>query len=163
MKKLIAVASAAVLVFVMAVPAVGGAAVPFKGTYDAEDFDEEFVSSLPILGVPGLLVTIQFDTNLGPVTETLEVPESSFVFHSNGGLHFRGPATWDFGNGDILYTMATGVISFGSGNVTVNEDVISGEGLYAGATGTIHNTQFGHEQSAFPQFGGFIVGVILLR
>ncbi len=42
----------------------------------------------------------------------------------------------------------------------VNEVVIGGEGLYAGAAGTIHDTQFGHEQPAFPPLGGFIAGVI---
>ncbi len=163
MKKLIAVAFAAVFILVTTAPAFADAAVPFRGAYGPLDFDEEYVPSLPTSGEPGLLVIIQIETNLGPVTETLEIPDSTVVFHGNGALHFQVPATWNFGGGNVLYTLATGVISFGSGNVTVNEKVIGGAGLYAGAAGTIHDTQFGHEQSAFPTFGGFIAGVIRLN
>ncbi len=163
MRKLIATIFAAVFALVTTAPAFADAAVPLRGTFADEDFSEVFVPSLPTSGEPGLLVTIQIDTNLGPVTQTVEVPFSTVVVRGNAGVvNFQGLGRWDFGNGDVLHTQAALVFSPETTIVAVREDVIGGEGLYAGAAGKIHTTQFGPEQPAFPPLGGFIAGVIRL-
>ena len=164
MKKLIAVASVAVFVLVTTAPAFADAAVPLRGTFGDEDFSEVVVGSLPTSGEPGLLVTIEIDSNLGPVTATFEVPFSTVVVRGNAGMvNFQGLARWDFGGGNVLHTQAALVFSPESTILAIDEDVIGGEGLYAGAAGSIHTTQFGPEQPAFPPVGGFIAGVILLN
>jgi len=84
--------------------------------------------------------------------------QGAFLFEGSTG-------TWDFGNGDVLHTRVTGVFNR-SGINQVAEEVVGGEGIYEGATGTIHLSafQFGPEQSAFtPLVGGFIAGVIKLN
>ncbi len=104
MRKLIAIASAAVFVLVTSAPAFADAAVQLRGTFGTGDLTTEMVPTLPLSGEPGILVTIQFDTNLGPVTEIVDVPLSTFVFQPNGGFHFQGQGMWDFGNDDVLLT-----------------------------------------------------------
>jgi len=157
MRKLFAATSAVVFVLVTAAPAFADAAVPLHGTYSTEDFSETVVLP-PTSAEPELLITIQIDTNLGPVTQTLEIPFSTWVFHGNGGFHFQGLGTVDFGSGNLLRTRVNGRFSFFATITTVDQDVIVGEGIYVGAAGTFHISGFAAVAS--PPVGGYIAGVI---
>ncbi len=155
---LIVIAALAVLVATTA-PAFAGEAVPFRGTYAGEDFSEDCD---PIVTLK-CVVEIQLDTNLGPATQHAEFSLVTLAIHGNGGLHFFGSATWDFGGGDLLHTQLTGVFSFVSGLAEIHEKVIGGEGIYEGATGTIHTSDLGRDPETGEPLGGSIAGVIILN
>ena len=156
MKKLIAVA---VFLLIVAVPAFAGKATPLRGTWGTEDFSELQGVVLPTSGEVGVLISIQIDTNLGPAIHTVEVPYSTFVFKGNGGLHFHGLGSWDFGGGNVLYTQADGLLSsFHSGITLASEAVIGGEGNFSSASGKIHLSEFPDDAGSA---SGFVAGVIL--